>query len=333
MNRTEPDYDHSNNDDHQVDQLVTAYLEAKAQDVPCEELAERILRTSGLDSVRETTNYVVREKVSIEPKRVFTLRKSWLLVTAAAVVIAFTFGRWETFAYASAANLVKAAQSVHAMALERCYVVRTMRVTNKGAGNPDDVSEEISKWSNIRIWTQGNRFWVDIQNSKRAWAWGRNQEGTVWLTLGRNRGLQLRADEMGSTLEQICDLHSLEVESLLENFQTKWTLTRGQATESSYTVIAQPKRGGFHGISKATIEIDRETKAIRQLLLNRTLSNGSQVQASFTLVETRTPVEELYQPEGHLEEPFQILSRENLGNQRRDVIKHWFGPTAAQWIR
>ncbi len=333
MNRTSPDFNHSQNDDHQVEQMVAAYLDVKAQDASCEELAERILRTSGLDSLNETANYVVLEKAVVAPKLGFSWRKSWLLATAAAVVIAFTFGRWETFAYASATNLVKAAQSVHAMALERCYVVRTTRVSNKRLADTDAVSEEISKWSNIRIWTQGNRFWVDIQNSKRSWAWGRNQEGMVWLTLGRNRGLQLSADEMGGALEQICDLHSLEVESLLETFQAKWTLSRGHSTESSYTVIAKPKRSGVHGITEASIEIDRETKAIRQLILYRTLASGSQVQASFTLVETRTPVEELYQPEGHLDEPYQILSRDNLGHQRRDVIKHWFGPAAAQWIR
>jgi hypothetical protein len=276
---------------------------------------------------------VTLEKPTLSTNRRVWLRTAWLIATAASIALAFTFGRWDSMAYASATNIVKAARSAHALALERCYVVTSKRTLSSSSDSNEPPSKEFSYWHDVRIWTQGNRFWVDVNNAKRSWAWGRNDEGTVWLTLGRKRGLQIRADEIGRSLEQICDLHSLEVESLLETVQTKWTLSRRESTDTSYIVIAKPKRTTFHRITEATIEIDRETKAIRQLILNRALPDGSTIETTFTLVETRTPDETLYQPEGHLDEPYQILSRENLASQRRDVIKNWFGASAENWIR
>jgi hypothetical protein len=323
----------SSKPDHEVDQWVAAYLDSTSRSTLCDDLATRILRSSGFDADVELECKLALLKTSTSANRRIWQRTTWLVATAASIVLAFTFGRWDSLAYASASNIVRAARSVHAMAVERCYVVNNKRNAIASSDGVENSSKEIGNWSNVRIWTQGNRFWVDVKHAKRSFAWGRNDEGTVWLTLGRTRGLQIRADEIGRSLEQICDLHSLEVESLLETVQNKWTLSCRQRTDTSYIVVATPKRTAHHRITEATIEIDRETKAIRQLILNRASPDGSTIQTTFTLVETRTPDESLYQPEGHLEEPYQILSRENLATLRRDVIKNWFGAPAENWIR
>ncbi len=343
----EPIHDSTNSGDtNTIDRLVGTHLDNEATDLDCSALLNRILTgmrveaEPGVEAERHTQpgELPIDDGTSIllrpAPHRIITSRRSvWLFVTAASILIAFAAGRWESSAYASAGRLVRAARSTHAMALERCYVV-TSKIVGTGSNAEEAKSSKAGfLLSNANIWTQGNRFWVDIKQPKRNWAWGRNAEGAVWLALGNNRGLQIEADEIAGSLEQICDWHSLEIDSLLESFQTRWTLTNRKTTDTSYVISAQPKRVPFHHITGAVVEIDRETKAIRRLTIRRAMAGAAEMEVDFVLVETRVPDESLYQLEGHLKEPYQISTRERFALKRSEFLKSWFGTAAESWIK
>lgn len=87
------------------------------------------------------------------------------------------------------------------------------------------------------------------------------------------------------------------------------------------------------GIRRATIEIDRETKAVRRLVLEREFRWYGKSTATFTLVETRPADEDRYGPHGHLDEPARIIDRATSLSERRALLSQWFGSQANRWIR
>jgi hypothetical protein len=307
-------------DDPRIERWVAVWLERSATPESCQRVEDQVLgRLQGRRCSPMT------RPASPWPKRV-----AWLTSVAALMTLAFYWGRWENSAFGGASGLVRVAKSVHGMAVERCYIVRTERVA--GNTTPQARSQDLWSWPEVKVWTQGNRFWVEVHHARGSWAWGRDREGAVWLTLGRHRGLQIEPAEIGDFLQKLCDLHSLELPALLETFHQRWVLSSQSRTATSHIIVARPRSPDPRRIHEAILEVDRETKAVRQLTLIRDPRDRDQLRVTFTLVDTRLPEEHLYQPYGHLEEPFEILSRDHLALERREVLKSWFSIPPERWI-
>ena len=255
------------------------------------------------------------------------IRKSagWLATAALLMIAVFIMGRWNSSALASPSSLVRAALLAHLEPIERVYVVTT------------DRSES---WLNtflpprdVKITTQGNRFWVNVNRGDKSWQWGRSVEGKVWMTLGPRRAIQIDADEVDSPLQHITDVYSLELESLLNNALKNAQLTYSEKDDFVDTINATPSRRWRGKIQSVDIDIDRETKLVRRLVIDReTVSRGT-VTMTFTLVDSRPADESLYQPEGHLLPPFQIYSSLNDPDLRRETLTTWLGSIADRFIK
>jgi hypothetical protein len=305
-----------------IDDLVRQYLEHQARRERCEPLMERVLQTmEGMDASKPQS-HLVRAPASTRRKRSWR-RSLWFAAAAATVLLAFVVGRWGQPAYAEASILVRAALETHAGPVERCYTVTVERdVENQ---------DERLPFRDVRIWTQGDRFWVEVRG-QRAWNWGRNGSGAIWIVLRRHRGLEIEADEIGPPLQQIADLYSLQLETLLENVLNNFELEHSEDEALTHVITARPRRWAFGYIRKAVIEVDKETKAVKRLELQRSLPSRGDSQIRFTLVDARTPDDSKYEPAGHLDEPFRIFTRDLDPDKRRDVLTSWFGPYAAHWI-
>ncbi len=244
----------------------------------------------------------------------------------AAIVVAFVMGRWESTALADAATVVRAAMVTHAEPVERVYIVQTERSATGDAGfNPP---------RDVRVATQGDRFYVEMNQGERRWYWGLDADGAIWLTMGPRRAIVVDQDECGLPLQYISNLYTLNLESLLQNFLKHCTLSHAEGPGATHSITATPRRrwnGGW--LRKATIEVDRETKAVRRLVIERDIPQHGASTVTFTLVDSRTPDESKYRPEGHLTEPFRLLTRETQPDKRRELMTNWFGPTAERWIK
>jgi len=184
-----------------------------------------------------------------------------------------------------------------------------------------------------RITTQGDRFFVTMSRGPREWTWGRDATGSIWLTLGRHRAIVVASDELGPPLRYLSDLYALEIENLLQNFRRHCDLERTADGVDSHLIHATPRvAGGRWGFLGATIEVDRESKVVRRLTLEREVPEFGRSTITFTLVDTRPADERLADPAGHLEEPFQLITRSIRPDRRRDVLVNWFGPAADRWI-
>jgi hypothetical protein len=252
-------------------------------------------------------------------------RWGWLVAATIAIVIlsAFVFQN-DRMAIASATQLVQAAIHTHAAAIERIYVVEITRGPSK------ELQLELPK--DVRVATQGDRFWVQMRG-QREWAWGRNEQGAVWMTLGSSQAVVVGAEEMEMPLRYIGDLYTLNLETLLQNFLKHCRLEMSEGLADTTIIVATPRRQWSNRpLKRATIEVDRETKAIRKLVLEREV-DGSHSVSTFTLVDSRLADESLYRPEGHLTEPYKIFGTDTQRVDRRERILNWFGSRADRWLR
>jgi hypothetical protein len=256
----------------------------------------------------------------------FLRTTSWLAVAASVALVVFLLtGHGDNPVYASASQIVEAAIHTHAEPIERVYVVEVER-------NPSD-DNGFNLPRDVKVSTQGDRFWVEMKGYRR-WAWGRDEEGAIWMTLGPRRAVVVGADEMGVPLKYIGDLYTLHLETLLQNFLKHCQLERIEGPAGTDIITAAPRRRwSERPLKRATIEVDRETKAIRRLVVEREFPDQSSTVVTFTLVDSRLADEELYRPQGHLTEPRRLFSRETEATKRRELMVNWFGPSAERWIQ
>ena len=81
----------------------------------------------------------------------------------------------------SAAAVVRETRLIHALPVDRCYVVEVQR---RGYAGADSVP--VNRVD--RLWTRGDQFFLESTNTKYRWAWGRDETGTYWTTYGPLRG-------------------------------------------------------------------------------------------------------------------------------------------------
>jgi hypothetical protein len=251
-------------------------------------------------------------------------RWGWLAVAASLVFVVLVVAiQGNRPILASASKIVQAAMYTHAAPVERIYVVEVKR--GPTLENLADLTKD------VRIATQGDQFWVQMRGA-RTWTWGRTEQGDIWMTLGSSRAVVIHPDEMGKTLRHLGDLYSLNLQSLLENVLQHCQLEMSDSAADSIVIVAIPRRQwSKRPLQRATIEVDRETKAIRKLTIEREFERSNTI-STFTLVDSRAADESLYKPEGHLSEPFRILPAETVAERRREVIMNWFGLSPENWL-
>jgi hypothetical protein len=256
----------------------------------------------------------------------FLRTAGWLAAAASVALVVFLLtGSFDNPVYASASQIVEAAIHTHAEPIERVYVVEVERgpSADNGLNLPRDV----------KVSTQGDRFWVEMNGSRR-WAWGRDEEGAIWMTVGPHRAVVVSADETGVPLKYIGDLYTLQLETLLQNFLKHCRLERTEGPTGTDIITAVPRRRwSERPLKRATIEVDRESKAIRRLVIEREFPDRSSTVVTFTLVDSRLADEKMYRPQGHLTEPRRLFSREIEVAKRRELMVNWFGPSAERWIQ
>jgi hypothetical protein len=250
---------------------------------------------------------------------------SWIVAVAALIlVVAIIARRTQKEAFADATRIVQAAVYAHAEPVERVYAVKVER---HDSPSPDFVLPR-----DVRVSTFGNRFWVEIMSVRGHLCFGRGEDGEIWVALGQWRGMRIEPDEVGPMLQDIADLYSLNLESLLQGVLEGHELETLVTEGTTRAIKAIPKSPHHGWVRKATIEVDQETKAVRRLVVQRLAPRGGSATVTFTLVDARLPDESQYRLEGHVSKPDRVLTRESRPDRRRVLLENWIGPLAKGWI-
>lgn len=250
---------------------------------------------------------------------------SWILAVAALILaVAIIAGRTEKEALADATRIMQAAVHAHAEPVERVYAVNVERY------DPPAVPFALPK--DVRVSTLGNRFWVEIRSVRGHLCFGRGVDGEIWVAHGPRRGMRIERDEVGPILQDIADLYSLNLESLLQGVLEGHELERPLTEGTTRVIKATPKSSNRGWVRDVTIEVDQETKAVRRLVVQRLAPRHGTATITFTLVDARLPDESQYRLEGHVREPDRVLTRESRPDRRRVLLENWVGPLAKGWI-
>jgi hypothetical protein len=309
--------------------LLDTLLDENLGQEPLTALVDLIGESSNPSDLREAEEPTIRTTknlpVTLENRR-WPWMSGWLAVAASITLALSLFSvQGGKEAFASATQLVQAAIHTHAAAIERIYVVD---VKQRDATQNREVLPR-----DVRVSTQGDRFWVEM-NGPRRWAWGRDVDGAIWMTLGQQRAVVVGLDEIGTPLRYIGDLYTLQLETLLRNFLKHYRLEKKDGSGGTSIIVATPQRSwSGRPLKRATIEVDQETKAIRKLVVEREFNDQTSSVTTFTLVDSRVSDESRYHPKGHLNESARVFANETSPTRRRELIVNWFGPTSEQWIQ
>ncbi|MBM4048830.1 MAG: hypothetical protein FJ279_27325 [Planctomycetes bacterium] len=294
--------------DRRIDELVRDWLEAQAKGTDVTRLMTRVRATTAAGA-----GSVWRAR--------WRVRVAW----AAAAVVFLALGSaflksWPGTVHAAA--LIQKSLEVHLLPVDRCYLVTRQR---EGGQSPDSSPPRVD-----RLWTRGAQFYWESSNFKYNWAWGRDEQGAVWLTHGKRQGIKLQQDELPPWLATLCEILSLQMETLLDSVLHGHKLTVKDSDAPGAVLIHAAGQAGSPRpwLKEATLEIDRDTRAVRRATVTRRLRNGEVAVTSYTLVSIEAQPGDRYQLEGHLESPFEVFTRDHKPERRQAILSKLFGPKA-----
>ena len=303
-----------------LEDLVQAHLLRRAATIPTERLEARL----GISLTAARRGELM---AAADGGLRFRSRVAWGTAAAAALLLAFLGGLQLSPVRAGAETLIQQAHAAHLMPMDRCYLVEVRR------DSPSiDKSATLTPTPPriIRLWTRGDRIWIESVQPQRTWAWGRDDHGNVWMAFGRHRAIRFQRDEVPQWLALGCDIFAMRVETLLNDVLRDFELQRtadGAGMPATQVVTAALKPGHSHpSLRQARIEIDAETKVIRRLVLIRTRLGQPFATITYTLVESHPQDDSQYVLEGHLVAPFDVFTPTNNPEQCRETLERWFDP-------
>ena len=290
----------------EIERLVLRSLDRRSERIDPRPLLTRILDDLD-DSKSRPTPTLVRRSV----------RWSWGVVgigsIAATILIAcLPVFRRERVVLARGETVVREARQAHLSPVDRCYLVEVRRESSKAA----ELAPNTPQVRLTRLWTRGDRFWVESARADQSWAWGRDSSNRFWIAFGPHTAVRMEANEVPEWLNLYCDLHSLNVEEWLGDVLKRFDLTRETSPSSSedstirVTARAREIPAPVPTIDSAEIEIDAESRVIRRLVVRRVWNGEPFATVTYSLLETDAIDPAKYQIEGHLSDPSEIFTRD-----------------------
>ena len=234
---------------------------------------------------------------------------------------------------ASPQALLQETQKTLHQPVYRCYLVEVQRETNSA----DESNPFIGPARQTRLWTRGDRFWIETtfpNMPARRNFWGRDEQGTIWMTFGPFEGVLFKPDETPRWLSSYSDLCSMQPDKLIAEVLRDFDLHREDAPAGSpiHVIKADLKPGRWHPALKgAILELDAETKVLRRVVLQR-VSPGGNLTTTYTLVETKSQDEIQYPLDGK-EGKREFYTADYKPEQRQRILPLLFGQRASEWMR
>jgi hypothetical protein len=309
---------HDRDEPGEVDALVLAYLDRQA------------VKEDGEAGLARVRGALARTPKAAPPRGRGRSRWALMAAVAACIAVAFLGGLSLGPVQASSRELVEQTRRVHQAPMERCYVVEIRRTAQSPDGQP--LLRKIPR--QVRVWTCGDRFRVEMRHDQASppFVWGREQEGALWAVLGPHRGVRITAEQAPRPLALLADVYSLNIDTLLDNVLRDCTITEepaGAEGKGSRILRAEPQSARTRlWLRRATLEIDREAKVLRRLVLTRNRLGIPFAEAVFTLAETQPADLASYQLSSRLDPPFRIHEGTIDPAVKLEVLTRWLGARA-----
>jgi hypothetical protein len=205
--------------------------------------------------------------------------------------------------------------------------------------------------SETRLWTRGDRCWIETRSDKETVAWGHDEQGWVWFALSPKIGVRFNPAEASQRLawmEQFrqirgfqgpaefakcfdrlslaCDLCSLKVESLLNAALADFDLRRESAGSDTQIIRAKLKPGHTNLFCHdVLLDVDAQSGVLRRLVVQRLHNGQPAATVTFTLIETGEEPDANYTLAGHLAADAVIYDRGSGPMKRGPLLMEFLG--------
>jgi len=293
------DRDQPSND--AVDKMVREYVEREIVAIDATGLIARVRVTRRQENASDDClppRYSTLKPQLASRSRSFT----WVVVTAAAMMLAFVGGRYLGPHSANASVVLRSVQSEHGRAVDHCYRVQY-------APDPRywDGKNKLEGPSTSTLWTRGDRFWSDCTMGSLDLKLGREANGVFWVSSSSSKGIQFTNDaaDLPKAVAVICAVNSMSVPRLMGEVLADFDLhadPSAQDADGAKTLVwARLKPGRSHPLlSDVLLEIDPETNVLNRLVLWTTRDGHPNGTVTYTLRESSELSDDRYQLKSHL---------------------------------
>ncbi len=310
--------------DQEVDALVRDHLTQQEGSVDAARIVAGVRAKQVADAAIDEASSRERRAGSYRSRGRRAQRIGWRLALAAAVLFAICVSLQFSSSQASPTLLVQDAQRVHALPVDRCYLVQTQVA-------PADLENYrlLPAQRETRLWTRGDRFWMEPPRADRQGGWGRDEAGRVWFaTPNRKAGFCFEPDEVPQGLRVACELRSMRVETLLRDILTDFDLREERSKPnnagSTRLVHATLKPNRQRAMRSVTMEMDGESKVLKRVVLSRASQGGPGSTLTLTLIETSVQDDDVYRLKGHLDADAHIYSTEEPPPNRLQMLRRQY---------
>jgi hypothetical protein len=249
-------------------------------------------------------------------------RRAFLLplAAAAALFIALFSVSPNHTVHASPADVVREAEQVHLLAQDRCYTIRTELA--------ESLSHRFPRFDfrvENRLWTRGDRFWIEGGSPERRWAWGRDEQGRVWIAPSHGAGARFNADEIPDLLSFFVEMRAVRLPTLLAEARKHCELSFEDDTGGIQVIRATPRSSKGITLADARLEIDARSHVVRKLVLRRRVAGKELGTLTMTLIRSASRPDIDYTLEGHLRPGAAIHDRTHEPLRRQQVLLRWLG--------
>lgn len=287
-----------------VETLVRGYLEIESRGV---DLAANVRAIEVRLAAGETAE---TEPLGVDsrPSRLFSAGARRFAV-AACLFVAVGACLYVAFSPESAGAyaLVRDAEQALGEAKDRCYRIASDVPPAWLKSNPF-----LNAGDETFVYTRGDRFRVVTKDRGHEIAWGQDEMRNVWVVDNGMVGFNFEPGEAPQLLGRQRAFLSLNVRQLVKRFLDDFDLTlekghaaEGQAVVRVHATLKPGKKSD--PISSAWIEIEKKTKVIRRLELERAKPGLRPGGFTFTLVEQTALADDAYRVDGNLAEGGEVF--------------------------
>jgi len=301
--------------DSGIDAIVRAQLDAEASRTDPGTLWEGVLHRLNAATTRPVEPSITRHRW----RRAGTIAA--LAVLAALLFIGTFYVPSQREALASPAEVVQAARAVYKPGDTRCY-----RVTLTLPARLKEAIPLLAHEASPRtLCTRGDRFVVEPGFGGKG-AWGRDATGRIWVAPTNDGVAVFDVSELPLPLQNAVKIHELELGPLLDDVLADFDLTWSEPPNlpaDTYTITAtRHTQAGPFRIASAKLVIERETKLIRSLTVNRQLLGESGATGVFNLISAVAKDDAAYSPESHVKPGAPVYDRSKPMQRRRFILQH-----------
>lgn len=222
--------------------------------------------------------------------------------------------------FANPVGLVRKTLAEYRSTIDRCYIVkvegegRLRRSRLKGRIVPTD----------SKLWVRGKSFVQIFDSSDNTLIWGRDEQGSVWFTIAGKSAAVFEADRVPDALQELCDLRTLDMATLLESLLRDYQLEYAERIDGIHTIIANPLAKVSHTkYGTVEIEIDAPSRLVRRVTLDRLKEDRVVAVISFSLDDIQQREATFYDVQTHLAGNADLLGEGSKLGDRLELLKEF----------